>query len=69
MPVGTVDPPRDNLSRLRIQREVQPVRRSFFGRFLRFIFYVAVLVALAVGAVFWAQKQGMLADTGKHFNL
>jgi RND family efflux transporter MFP subunit len=65
MPVGTVDPPRDNLSRLRIQRDVQPVRRSFFGRFLRLVFYLGVLVALAVGAVFWAQKQGMLADTRK----
>ena len=65
MPVGTVDPPRDNLSRLRIQRDVQPVRRSFIGRFVRFVFYVGVLVALVFGAVFWAQKQGMLADTRK----
>lgn len=65
MPVGTVDPPRDNLSRLRIQRDVQPARRSLLGRFLRFVFYLGVLVALAVGGVFWAQKQGMLTDTRK----
>lgn len=65
MPVGTVDPPRDNLSRLRIQRDAQPVRRSFFGRFLRFLFFVGLIAALAVGGVYWAQQKGMLADTRK----
>lgn len=63
MPVATPDAPRDTLSRLRIQREAGPRKRSFIVRLLRFMIVFCLLIGLAAGVVVLAQSRGWLPET------
>lgn len=65
MTVATSDAPRDSLSRLRIPRDAGPPRRSFFGRLIRFLIVLCLLIGAGVGGVMLAQNRGLLPDTKK----
>ena len=52
----------DAISRLRIRRDEEPSQRSFWGRLVRFIFYVGVVLALLGGLAFLAQSKGWLPN-------
>lgn len=61
--------PNDALSRLRIARTEQSVRRSSGSRWLRRLVVLGVLVAAIGGGVFLAQTQGWLPETNKLFRM
>ena len=65
MTVATTDAPRDSLSRLRIQRDAGPPRRTFLSRVLRFLMVLCLLLGTGVGAVILGQNRGWLPDTQK----
>ena len=69
MPVATPEAPRDALSRLRIQREERPVRRSFFGRIVRLVIVLCLLAALAAGGMIVGQSRGWIPETTALFQM
>lgn len=62
MTVVSQNTPTDAISRLRIRREAGPPRRSFWGRLIRFMFVVGLVVTLAGGLVYLAQSKGWLPN-------
>jgi RND family efflux transporter MFP subunit len=52
----------DTLSRLKIQRDALPPRRSFLGRVFRGLFILLLLAGLLGGGVWLLQRQGLLSD-------
>ncbi len=69
MQVATPDAPRDALSRLRIQREERPVRRSFFGRLIRFVIVLCILAGLGAGGIIVGQSRGWIPETTSLFQM
>ncbi len=69
MQVATPEAPRDALSRLRIQREERPVRRSFFARILRFVVVLCLVAALTAGGVIVGQSRGWIPETSSLFQM
>ena len=65
MPVATSDAPRDTLSKLRIQRDAGPPRRSFIGRLFQFLVVLCLLCGVVAGSVLFAQSRGWLPDTSR----
>ena len=62
MTVASPNASPDALTRLRIPRGEGVPRRSFFGRLLRFLVVMVVVVALVAGGTFLAQARGWLPN-------
>lgn len=62
MTVASPNASTDALTRLRIPRGEGVPRRSFFGRLIRFLFVMVVVVVLLAGGTFLAQARGWLPN-------
>ena len=62
MTVASQNASSDALTRLRIPRGDAVPRRSFFGRLLRFLFFVILVAVLLAGGAFLAQTNGWLPN-------
>ena len=62
MAVASSVAPRDSLSRLRIQRDSGPPRRSFLGRMFRFLILLCLLLGVGTMSVMFAQNRGLLPE-------
>jgi RND family efflux transporter MFP subunit len=52
----------DSLSRLRIQRDAGPPPKSFFGRLVRWIFVLALVLGLPGAALWYGQQRGLIPN-------
>lgn len=67
--IANSEKPRDALASLRIRRDTVPVRRSAFGRMLKFLVVLGCLVLTSGGAILLAQKQGWITGLDKWLTL